>query len=502
MKRLSFFLTTLLLATLITGCYKDDIRDLNKKYNQLKQEQERQAQLLATYQSLLNALENKLTIDSIEPDGNGYKIKFSNGTEISITDNQDGHTPILTIGENGNWFIDGVDSGKKSTGENGTSSTLTIVNGYWHLNGVNTGVKAIGEDGTSAPYIVSIVDVNGTIVFHMSDGTTITVGKTVSAGLYVLSEGSFGNGDGQLVYFDYNSATDKYIRNNAKRFQNYGETPNDLIIYGSKMYCAITGSGNNGMVRVIDPKTGATIRDIPITKESIDLQPRRLTVHGGKVYVSTYKSTVAKIDTLDYTVNITTIGGTLSEGICVAGENLYICNSGQGAGNTISIVNIAQFEETGTITVPYNPIHILYVGNNELYFNTASVWTGPAAGTPANLHILNTSSKTVTKTFNLEIEFIAKGKEYVYGSATDWDTYGTIFKKISIADKSVSDFTVDPEDYMFGYKLAVNPLNDEVFLTQQMGDWIDRFSKDGTWIEQLQTGKQNGAAIAFVNVVK
>ena len=500
MKRLSFFLTILFMAALITSCYKDDINDLNNKYNQLKQEQERQAQLLATYQSLIQALENKLTINSIEPDGSGYKIKFSNGAEVSIANGQNGRTPIMAIGENGNWFIDGVDSGKKSTGESGT--TLTIVNGYWHMDGVDTGVKANGDDGTSVPYIVSIVDVNGTIIFHMSDGTSITVGKTVSEGLYVLSEGNYGSGNGQLVYFDYNSTTDKYVRNEAKRFQNYGETPNDLIIYGSKMYCAITGSGNNGIVRVIDPKTGATIRDIPITKESTDLQPRRLTVHGGKVYVSTYKSAVAKIDTLDYTVNIAVIGGTFSEGICVAGENLYICNSGQGGGNTISIVNVAQFEETGTITVPYNPIHILYAGNNELYFNTASVWSGPAAGAPANLHILNTSSKTVTKTFNLEIEFIAKGKEYVYGSATDWSTYGTIFKKISIANKSASDFTTDPEDYMFGYKLAVNPLNDEVFLTQQMGDWVDRFAKDGTWIEQIETGKQNGAAIAFVNVVK
>lgn len=38
---------------------------------------------------------------------------------IKGTDGKDGHSPIITIGENGNWFIDGVDTGVKAQGENG-----------------------------------------------------------------------------------------------------------------------------------------------------------------------------------------------------------------------------------------------------------------------------------------------------------------------------------------------------------------------------------------------
>ena len=59
-----------------------------------------------------------------------YEIIYSDGTStnFTITDGEqgiegkpgtDGHTPSITIGENGNWYIDGVDSGISSKGSEG-----------------------------------------------------------------------------------------------------------------------------------------------------------------------------------------------------------------------------------------------------------------------------------------------------------------------------------------------------------------------------------------------
>jgi hypothetical protein len=433
------FLFLLIVSFLMTGCYKDDIDDLNGKYEELKKEQERQAEQLAAYQTLLQALENKLTVSAVIEQDGGYKIVFSDDTELVIKDKT----------------------------------------------------------------IVRIVDEGGTIVFYMSDGSTITMGKTVTVGLYALSEGTMGQGNGQLVYFDYMAATDKFVRNNDKRFQNYGDTPNDLMIYGSKMYCAITGSSTTGgLVRVIDTATGETIRDIAIDRESARQQPRRLTATGGNVYVTLYSGAVARIDTVSYATRVIGLGGTFSDGICILEKSLYICNSGQGSGNTLSVVDIPSFTETETITVPYNPVNIISTGNGELYFNTLAVYSGPATGAPANVHVLNPVTKQVTRTLDVAVESIVAGKNYVYGSATDWDSYGTILKKIALSDKSVSDFTADASSYMLGYKLSLNPITGELFLTQQMGQDIFRFREDGTYVETLKTGQQNGASVAFVNIVK
>ena len=65
------------------------------------------------------------------------------------TNGSDGHSPEITIGENGNWFIDGVDTGKSSRGETGLDGR-----------------------GILSAYI----DDNGSLILSLTDGSTIDVG--------------------------------------------------------------------------------------------------------------------------------------------------------------------------------------------------------------------------------------------------------------------------------------------------------------------------------------
>ena len=60
--------------------------------------------------------------------------------------------PTVTIGDNGNWFVNGVDTGKKAVGQDGKDgkdgTSVTIgENGNWIIDGVDTGKKAEGKDG-------------------------------------------------------------------------------------------------------------------------------------------------------------------------------------------------------------------------------------------------------------------------------------------------------------------------------------------------------------------
>ena len=66
----------------------------------------------------------------------------------------DGATPV--IGENGNWWIDGVDTGVPAKGQDGKPGDdgqmpdITIgENGNWYINGEDTGVPAQGKDGNN-----------------------------------------------------------------------------------------------------------------------------------------------------------------------------------------------------------------------------------------------------------------------------------------------------------------------------------------------------------------
>ncbi|MDR1860501.1 MAG: hypothetical protein LBR06_06245 [Bacteroidales bacterium] len=339
------------------------------------------------------------------------------------------------------------------------------------------------------------------------DDTTIPVAKAETAGLWALSEGNWGSGDGQLAYFDYNSDSNKFVRDNNRRLPNFGDTPNDMLLYGAKLYVAITGSdAASALLKVVNPATGTTIRDVIITDaSSARQQPRRLTAYNGQVYASLYGGGIARLDTATFTFDAIALSGSWSEGIAEYGGALYVCNSGLpgeaygGNGNTISKVDAATFSETAVITTPVaNPVNIVSAGNGELYFNTG----GDYFSTGGEVHVLNTATGAITS-LGVAATTIAFGNDCIYAAGYDWLASAEYdVTKIAIADKTVSNFITAAEldgiNAMFTYKLAVDAATGEVFLTQQMGEDIYRFKKDGTYIETLKTGQQNGAAIAFI----
>ncbi|NLZ95362.1 MAG: DUF5074 domain-containing protein [Bacteroidales bacterium] len=228
----------LLLALLFVGCsdYDDDINSLNQKYEEVLEEQIRQAEALKNHETLLAALQNQLTIDKVEATDNGYEIIFSDNTTVDITN---GHTPVFTLGENGNWFIDGEDAGIAAEG-----STPTIVDGYWHIDGESTGVKAEPQDGTSAPTITSIVIQDGVAVFTFSDESQIevpikeeTTAFDFSKGFFIVNEGQFGKGGGVVNF--YNSITNKVDTNLFVKInpgKDLGNTTQFATIYNEQMY--------------------------------------------------------------------------------------------------------------------------------------------------------------------------------------------------------------------------------------------------------------------------
>lgn len=161
-----------------------------------------------------------VSIEKTSSDGlvDTYTITYSDNSTSTFTvtngedgiqgeKGEDGHTPVITIGENGNWYVDGTDTGIKAKGEDGkdgadgtdgqdgksvvsiektlsdglvdtytisysdgSTSTFTVTNGEdgiqgepgedgrtpiitigengnWVIDGVDTGIKAKGEDG-------------------------------------------------------------------------------------------------------------------------------------------------------------------------------------------------------------------------------------------------------------------------------------------------------------------------------------------------------------------
>ncbi len=201
-----------------------------------------------------------ITIKGVSKTSSGnidtYTITYSDNTTyvFTVTNGSDGKPgvngedgSVITIGDNGHWYIDGNDTGYDATGpkgENGnngsdgvsiikiektdgdgtsgsydtytiyysnsTTSTFKIyngkdgdnghspsieigTNGYWYIDGISTGVKAKGEDGNGIDYIVKTSSEGNvdTYTIKYTNGTT---------SIFVVTNGK----DGQTPYIGDN----------------------------------------------------------------------------------------------------------------------------------------------------------------------------------------------------------------------------------------------------------------------------------------------------------
>ena len=158
-KQFKFFLTSAAIAAALVGavsCQKDysgDIDDLNSQISALKTQ-------LTDLQNKINSGE---VVTNVEKTAGGItvtttkgKYDIVNGTNgTNGTNGKDGKDgkdgSVVTIGENGNWFIDGKDTGVLAKGTNGKDGSVVTIgeNGNWFIDGKDTGVHA---GGISAVY--------------------------------------------------------------------------------------------------------------------------------------------------------------------------------------------------------------------------------------------------------------------------------------------------------------------------------------------------------------
>ena len=168
-----------------------------------------------------------LSIEKTSTTGNvdTYTITYTNGEKTTFTvtngtngaqgiqgePGQDGHTPVITIGSNGNWYIDGVDTNIRAQGEKGDKGD-TGAQGEAGLSAYEIYLKYYPEyTGTEKEWIddlaLGVLGEKYTIIWKNYDGTILEVDENVS----------------RRAMVEYNGATPQ--RNNDDNYTFVGWTP-------------------------------------------------------------------------------------------------------------------------------------------------------------------------------------------------------------------------------------------------------------------------------------
>ena len=188
-----------------------------------------------------------------------------------------------------------------------------------------------------------------------------------STGAYVVNSGNmFSNIESSLTAIDYATSTATQNVFKAANGRSLGNTANDGVVYGSKIYLAVDQSNT---IEVIDKTTKKSIKQIKTTElmsNAEGAEPRHIIAGGGMVFFTTYGGYVAAVDTTSFALANKWQVGSYPEGLAFGnGGYIYVanCNYGTGGG-TISRIDIAKDKvETKTIEGVNNPTSVFYATN-------------------------------------------------------------------------------------------------------------------------------------------
>ena len=303
--------------------------------------------------------------------------------------------------------------------------------------------------------------------------------------IWVLNEGLMMMNNGSITaYNTLNQEVMADIYSSANSGKQLGDTPNDILLYGSKVYVAVDMSSQ---IDVIDSKSGVSIKQISVSS------PRQLACHDGKVYVCCFDGSVVKIDTAALSIEVTAKAGRNPDGICVSNNKLYVSNSGGldwETGNydtTVSVFDLHTLNKIKDIPVRMNPGQMKTDKNGNVYV----ISVGNYADVPSCLQRINSTTDQVEVLFEEIAGFDIYDDLLYYYS---YDYVNPSYKIFHLLQNIVTHTNFISGDNLptIPYGLSIHPRTSDVYIFGSVdytstGD-VYCFDKNGSKKFQFEAG--------------
>lgn len=272
-------------------------------------------------------------------------------------------------------------------------------------------------------------------------------------GVYVLNNGNMGDNNAGIGIYSPSSKTfvsDVFFSVNGQKLGDLGQ---DILTFNDEVYIAVNGSRT---IFVTD--LSLKIKEqINVFRDGVSLSPKYFASAGDKIYVTYYEGYVGEIDSADHSVRVTQVGPN-PEGLAVAGDCLYVANSGGMSypdyNNTVSVISIEDFIETKVIEVNLNPVKVVASSDGEYVYVSSY---GNYSDVPACLQVIETSAGRVRNLDYSSVSAMAMGNDdtlYILagGYDDDWNPLpGIVYKHDMVRNMPsgtfVSDGTLLPDAY-------------------------------------------------------
>lgn len=369
---------------------------------------------------------------------------------------------------------------------------------------VGTNTFTIPDDTDFASYILVIAanakgESNAIAKIQVTDFTE----EPALPGVYILNSGKYNSNNATLDYYDPNTKSLKTKVFSSVNGKGLGDTANDMLIYGSKMYIAVDVS-NTIEIMDLNAKSLKTIS--PKDDAGQPQSPRYLAAYEGKVYVTLFDGHLAAIDTTSMEIVQKTKVGPNPYQVCEVGGKLYVANSGgynTVKDSTLSVVDPVSFTEEKKIVVGLNPMYLGADSDGELYVMCGGNFTD----VKASLKRVDLKAGTSTSIYTNDniMMCLANDNLYVIQSENDanWQPVNSQYVAYNAkTDTETSkNFITDGTVVSGAYSLKANPTTGEIYIGTSdyvnTGDMLI-FSSEGKKIDQLSLSGLNPMGAFFI----
>ncbi len=326
----------------------------------------------------------------------------------------------------------------------------------------------------------------------------LTPGTAKTTGVYILNSGKMGSNNSTLDYYDPETkelTTKVFSTINGR---GLGDTANDMLIYGSKMYVAVNASAT---IEVMDlsGKSLATIS--PKDDAGIPEQPRMLESYNGKVYVTLFNGYLACIDTTSLTIEKKVKAGIGPEGVRACKDKLYVASSGgwSDRDSSLLIIDPVTFTvTTDTVNVILNPQVMCKDSEGDLYV----VSWGDYGDIKNTLQRVDGKTGKVSTVFKATMCTVTNDILYAvyaqYGEPEiKYVKYDTKKEEV-ISENFITDGTQLKDT---PYRISSDPVSGNVYITtsdyKSTGD-VYVFSPEGKLLDKIAVSGMNPMGAFFV----
>jgi DNA-binding beta-propeller fold protein YncE len=199
----------------------------------------------------------------------------------------------------------------------------------------------------------------------------------VAKGVYVLHEGNYGDASGARLAL-YDLALDTVYTDIVERANgglHLGSTGDDMVLFRDRLYVLMSGSEN----LVVLSRPGHQVLQSVYYPGSV---PHAMVIDSvrQRIYVTRlYKNSIIALDlTTLAVVDSVTVDANPQE-MALVGDDLYVCSSGYGAANTVSVLSLSPLATRGTLRVGAGPTGIVRSDDGAIWVSC----TGNPYGIPS-----------------------------------------------------------------------------------------------------------------------